>query len=160
MLAFSHEIKLLAPADLKAIEDEHAELNIFLQELLNACSCSKLNKLNNSDFCDHEKTTSCQGRLTSFLTYGIFIVSKHFDHEENILLNTLHITKQHELFRLHQNAHEEILQKLNGYVKDWTSIVSSKNTHIIYSQFYKVLNNLLNEHDHKFDAPFIRFTNN
>jgi hypothetical protein len=160
MLAFSQEINLLAPADLKIIEDEHAELNIFLQDLLAACSCGKLNKLNNSDFCDQEKVSSCQGRLTSFLTYGIYIVSKHFEHEESIILDTLHMTKQHELFRLHQNAHEEILQKFNDYVRAWTSIARGNNTHIIYSQFYKVLNNLLNEHDHKFDAPFIRFTNN
>ena len=134
------------------------------QELHNSCSCSKLNRLNNSDCCDHEKTPSCQGRLSTFFAYGYYIVSKivskHFDHEENIIFNTPHITKQPELFRLHQNAHKGILQKFNEYLKDWTSIVCSKNTHIIYSQFYKVLDNLLYEHNHKFDAPFIQFTNN
>jgi hypothetical protein len=159
MHALNKEIKLLAPEDLEVIEKGHAELNNFLQELRNACSCSKLNKLNNSDICDNEKISSCQGRLSSFLAYGFYIVSKHFDHEENIILNTLHISKQHELFRLHQNAHEEILQKFNENVRDWRSITSSKNTHIIYDQFYKVLNNLLKEHEHKFDKPFIKFTN-
>ena len=55
MHALNKEIKLLAPEDLEVIEKGHAELNNFLQELRNACSCSKLNKLNNSDICDNEK---------------------------------------------------------------------------------------------------------
>lgn len=159
MLPLSQEVTLLAPEHLVIIEDEHAKLNGFLQDLLNACSCGKLNRLSNSDFCDQEKISSCQGRLTSFLSFGIYLVGEHFEHEESIILDTLHITKQHELFRLHQEAHDGILEKLNAYVNDWTSIASSKNTHIIYGQFYKVLSNLLNEHDHKFDTPFIRFTN-
>jgi hypothetical protein len=91
MQALNYEIKLLAPTDLIVIEQGHAALNNVLQELRNACSCGKLNRLNNSDFCDKEKISSCKGRITSFLRYGLYIVSEHFEHEENIFLETLHI---------------------------------------------------------------------
>lgn len=159
MLARTEVIKLLAPIDLIEIEREHAELSSFLHELRSACACSKFNRLNNCDFCDHEKTSSCQGRLSSFMFYGLYLVDKHFDHEETIILNTLHVTKKNELFRLHQQAHDEILQKLITGTNEWSSVASSKNTPLIYSQFYKVFDNLLKEHDHKFDAPFVQFTN-
>jgi len=160
MQANSHAFKLLTPEDFIEIKKEHAELESFISELLNACACSHTSGLNNFVGCDHEKLTSCQGRLPSFLFYVLYLAGKHFDHEETIILNTLHVTKQHELFRLHHQAHEDILQKLHLYMNEWISTACCKNTPIIYNQFYKVLDDLFKEHDHKFDAPFIQFTSN
>jgi hemerythrin len=151
-------IKALAPADYLVIEKEHQLLEKFLSDLGNACSCSKLDKLPDCKRCDHEMQTSCQGRLPSFLYYVMDIAANHFDHEEAIMLSRPHVTEDYTYFRIHQQAHADIMQKLNALVEECLALKDDANTAEVYTQFYKELSDIFEEHDKSFDDPFILST--
>lgn len=151
-------IKALSPADYLIIEKEHALLGKFLNDLRNACACCNWDKLPDCQSCDTEKKASCQGRLPSFLFYVIDLAAKHFDHEEKIMLNRPHVTKEYEYFRAHRQAHADIIQKLNTLVDKCFSLDNQSNTAEIYRQFYKELSDLFEEHDRTFDDPFLQST--
>ncbi len=151
-------IKALTPADYLIIEKEHALLEKFLRDLKEACSCSNLDKLPSCKTCDHEKQTSCQGRLPSFLHYVIDLAANHFEHEEAIMLSRPHVTEQYEYFRIHQRAHADIMEKLNTLVEECFSLDDQDNTADIYTQLYEKLSSIFEEHDRSFDDPFILST--
>ncbi len=158
MLIHNQAIKELAPADYLIIEKEHALLEKFLNDLRDACACSNLDKLPDCQSCTHEKQTSCQGRLPSFLYYVIDLAGKHFDHEETIMLGRPHVTKEYEYFRIHRQAHADIMQKLHALVDECFSLENNNNAAEVYRQFYKELSDLFEEHDRSFDDPFIQST--
>ncbi len=158
MLIHSQAIKELAPTDYLIIEKEHKLLEKYLTDLRDACACSNLDKLPDCKTCDNEKQSSCQGRLPSFLFHIIDLATKHFDHEEAIMLSRPHVTRQYEYFRVHQQAHEDILQKLNTLVDECLTLGKHNNTADIYSEFYKKLSDLFEKHDQFFDDPFIEST--
>ena len=151
-------IKTLSAADYRIIEKEHQLLEKFLSDLRDACSCSKQENLPDCSRCDHEKQTSCQGRLPSFLYYVIDLAADHFDHEEAIMLSRPHVTEDYEYFRTHKLAHAEIMQKLNDLVDECFASDRESNTAEIYIQFYGKLSNMFEEHDRSFDDPFILST--
>lgn len=158
MSVHTKAIKELAPADYLIIEKEHAQLEKFLIDLRDACACSTLDKLPDCKACDHEKQTSCQGRLPSFLFYVIDLAANHFSHEESIMLSRPHVTEQYEYFRIHQQAHADIMQKLNALVDEYFSLGTQNSAAEIYIRFYKELSDLFEEHDRSFDDPFILST--
>lgn len=152
-------IKALTPADYLLIEKEHQLLEKFLNDLKNACACSKSDKLPDCNHCDHEMQTSCQGRLPSFLYYVIDLAANHFEHEEAIMLNRLHVTRDDLYFRVHQQAHAEIMQKLNALVEECFTLENENNsTAEVYMRFYERLVNIFDAHDRSFDDPFIHST--
>jgi hemerythrin len=151
-------IKALAAADYDVIEKEHQLLQKFLSDLRDACACSKQDTLPDCNRCDHEKQTSCQGRLPSFLYYVIDLAADHFDHEEAIMLSRPHVTVDYEYFRAHKLAHAEIMQKLNDLVDECFASDRESNTAEIYIQFYEELSKIFEEHDQPFDDPFILST--
>jgi hemerythrin len=151
-------IKALPADDYEIIEKEHQLLQKFLSDLRDACACSKQDELPDCNRCDHEKQTSCQGRLPSFLYYVIDLAADHFDHEEAIMLSRPHVTVDYEYFRAHKLAHAEIMQKLNDLVSECFASDSENNTAEIYIRFYEKLSNIFEEHDRSFDDPFILST--
>ncbi len=158
MLAHDQAIKELAPADYLIIEKEHALLEKFLSDLHDTCDCSNLDKLPDCQSCGHEKMASCQGRLPSYLFYVIDLVTKHFDHEETIMLSRPHVTEVYEYFRIHRQAHEDILHRLNALVDKCFSQGNQSNTAEIYRQFHIKLSDMFEEHDNSFEDPFIQST--
>ena len=158
MATHAHAIKQLTSADYLLIEKEHKLLEKFLSDLENACACSKLDKLECQEKCGNEKEASCQGRLPSFLFYAIDIASAHFDHEEKIMLSRPHVTEEYKYFRLHHQAHEDILQNLNILVEQYLSLENLSNIANVYREFHKKLSNIFEEHDQLFDDPFIEST--
>lgn len=158
MATHAHAIKQLTSADYLLIEKEHKLLEKFLSDLENACACSKLDKLECQEKCGNEKEASCQGRLPSFLFYAIDIASAHFDHEEKIMLSRPHVTEEYKYFRLHHQAHEDILQNLNILVEQYLSLENLSNMADVYREFHKKLSNIFEEHDQLFDDPFIEST--
>lgn len=151
-------IKALAPADYLMIEKEHQQLDKFLRDLKDACSCSKLDSRPDCKRCDHEMQTSCQGRLPSFLYYVIDLAANHFDHEEAIMLSRPHVTENYEYFRIHQQAHAGIMQQLNALVEECFALKDGVNTAEVYMRFYKKLSDIFEAHDKSFDDPFILST--
>ena len=158
MLTHKKAIKALTPEDYLIIEKEHLLFDKFLTDLRNTCACSNLNQLPDCRNCDHEKMTSCQGRLSSYLFYISDIAAKHFDNEEKIMLSRPHVTVDYEYFRAHHEAHEEIMGKLAALTEEYLALNSKSNTAEIYQRFYKELSNIFKEHDRNFDDPFIQST--
>lgn len=148
-------IKALAPADYLLIEREHALLENFLHDLRAACACSNLDNTQNHKRCDHEMQASCQGRLPSFLYYLIELAANHFEHEEAIMLSRPHVTENYAYFRIHQQAHVEIMRKLDALVDECFALDSNDNPAEVYIRFYERLSNIFEEHDQAFDDPFI-----
>ncbi len=158
MLLHDQAVKNLGAEDYLVIANEHALLEKFLDDLREACACCKLGEQASCTTCDPEKRASCQGRLPSFLYYVIDLAAKHFDHEEKIMLSRPHVTKDYEYFRLHHQAHVEIMQKLNALVDQCFSLDKNTDTGSVYRQFHQTLSELFTQHDQAFDDPCIDST--
>ncbi len=156
MLVHDQAIRTLDPTDYLLIEKEHALLKKFLSDLHDAC-CN-LDTLLDCQQCDKEKIASCQGRLPSFLFYVIDLAARHFDHEETIMLSRPHVTKECDYFRMHHQAHAEIMQQLHALGDECFSLGNQDNTATIYRRFHKTLSDLFEAHDRAFDDPFIQST--
>src|SRR5664279_3808271 len=146
-------IRKLAPADYLLIEKEHARLEGLLHDLHD--NCCNLDNLLSCQGCSSEKLASCRGRLPSYIHDLIDLVDMHFYHEESIMLSRPQVTEKYEYFRIHHQAHIDIMQKLNALVGECSSLDMQGNTAESYRQFYKKLSNLFEEHDRSFDDPFI-----
>lgn len=160
MLLHTQAINQLSAADYRVIEKEHRLLEQYLNNLGEACSCNTSQQPPDCHLCDHEKQTSCQGRLPSFLFSILDLAAQHFDHEERIMLSRPHVTEDYEYFRVHRQAHEHILQKLDEMVENCLSKSAQQNTAEIYRQFHHCLLDMFDEHDRNFDDPFIESTKN
>lgn len=156
MVIHDQAIKQLAAADYLLIEKEHAQLEKFLHDIQDTC-CNLDNSLT-CQSCSTGKLASCRGRLPSFLHDVIDLADKHFYHEESIMLSRPHVTEEYNYFRIHHQAHEDIMRKLYALCGECASLDSRGNTAEGYRQFYKKLSNLLEEHDRSFDDPFIQST--
>ncbi|PKO46671.1 MAG: hypothetical protein CVU29_05350 [Betaproteobacteria bacterium HGW-Betaproteobacteria-22] len=158
MLVHSQAIKALSPADYLIIEQEHKLLEQYLENLRDACACSKTIQPPDCQQCNHEKQASCQGRLPSFLFHILDLASKHFQHEETIMLNRPHVTEDYEYFRAHRQAHKAIIDQLYVLSDECLALRSKGNTPEIFNQFYHQLIALFEAHDQDFDDPFIKST--
>ncbi len=154
MLIHDKAIKSLKPDDYVVIEEEHALLEKFLNDLQD--SCSVLVTLNQTN--DAEKLAAYRGRLPTFLLYVTELIAEHFEHEETIMLSRPHVTEEYKYFRAHQKAHDTIMQKLEALVHECFTLDMQKTTAEIYHHFYKNLLALFEEHDRAFDDPFIQST--
>ncbi|PKO51764.1 MAG: hypothetical protein CVU27_05420 [Betaproteobacteria bacterium HGW-Betaproteobacteria-20] len=151
-------INELAPADYLVIQEEHRLLDKYLSDLHDACACSKLDQLPDCQNCDHEKQASCQGRLPSFLFHIIDLAGRHFEHEEIIMLSRPHVTIAYEYYRVHKQAHADIMQQLYALSDECLSLRNQGNTAQIFNRFHEKLSHLFAEHDRSFDDPFIQST--
>jgi hemerythrin len=155
MLIHDKAVKKLAPADYIIIEEEHEQLKKFLDDLHDTCyHLDTLVKQGN----ESEKTATYRGRLPSFLFYVTELATKHFKHEEAIMLSRPNVTEEYVYFRAHKQAHEEILENLDILVDKCFSLDTQVNIAEIYHQFHKKLSDLFEEHDRAFDDPFIQST--
>lgn len=158
MLVHRKAIRKLAPADYLVIETEHKLLEKYLHDLRDACACSKTKILPNCQSCDFEQQSSCLGRLPSFLLHIVNLARDHFDHEEAIMLSRPQVTEDSEYFRLHHQAHNELMQNLYDLSEECLLLRNEGSTAEIYGQFHQKLSELLAEHDRNFDDPFIAST--
>jgi hypothetical protein len=74
------------------------------------------------------------------------------------MLSRPHVTKEYEYFRIHQQAHADIMQKLYALSDECLSLRNQGNTAEIFSRFHKTLSDLFGGHDRNFDDPFIEST--
>ena len=156
MAIHDQAIRKLASADYLLIEEEHARLDRLLHDLRD--TCCNLDNLLNCEGCGNEKLASCRGRLPSFAHDIIDLTSKHFYHEESIMLSRPHVTEEYEYFRVHHQAHVDLMQKLYALLGECSSLDGQGSSAEGFRQFYKRLSGLLEEHDRCFDDPFIQST--
>ena len=106
-------VKKLAAADYIMIEQEHEQLKRFLDDLQD--TCRRLDTLFTQETAS-EQIATYRGRLPSFLFYVTELAAKHFSHEEAIMLTRPNVTVNDKYFRMHQQSHNEIMQKLDVLV--------------------------------------------
>ncbi len=157
MVVHSKAINKLAPADYAMIKKEHNQLEKYLADLHDACACS-LSPAADATVCTREQQTSCQGRMPSFLFHIIELAGKHFDHEEAIMLSRPSISENYAYFRVHRQAHLDIMKNLQGLADNYFSVTKKSNTAEVYRLFYGKIATLFEEHDRLFDDPFIEST--
>jgi len=155
MLIHDKAVKKLAPADYIMIEDEHEQLKKFLDDLQE--TCFHLDTIATQETAS-EQIATYRGRLPSFLFYVTELAARHFSHEEAIMLNRPNITEDYKYFQLHQQAHTEIIQKLDILVDECFSLDNQVSIAEIYHQFHQKLSALFEDHDRTFDDPFIQST--
>lgn len=158
MALHNSAIRALSPEDYQLIEREHAYLERFLQDLKNACECSRDEHAADCSLCGHEQQTSCQGRLPSFLHYVIALASEHFGNEEAIMLNRPHVSEHDSYYVRHKKAHDDILNQLERLVQECFELKELCNTSELYLRLYKDLTDIFETHDREFDDPFIGST--
>jgi len=149
-------IKKLALADYLHIEEEHPRLERLLHGLQE--TCCNLDNLLSCQGCDSGKLASCRGRLPSYIHDLIDLVDMHFYHEESIMLSRPQVKAGYEHFRLHRQAHANIMRELNSMVSEYSSVDKLEKKYESYRKFYKKLSDLFEEHDRCFDDPFIQST--
>lgn len=149
-------IKSLAPDDYALIESEHARMEWFLHDIKD--TCLHLDDQLACDSCGSLKLASCYGRLPSFLHNLMEITDKHFHHEESIMLSRPHVTENYEYFRVHRQAHLDIMQALKEIAGDCASFLQQKVIADGYRQLYQRVSGLFEDHDRLFDDPFIQST--
>ena len=157
MLVHSKAINKLAPSDYAMIKREHKQLEKYLADLHDACACSLLPDYDAPD-CANEQQTSCQGRMPSFLFHIIDLAGRHFDHEESIMLSRPKISENNDYFRVHRQAHLDIMKNLQGLADNYFSVTKKSNTAEVYRLFYGKIAGIFDEHDSQFDDPFIEST--
>jgi hypothetical protein len=155
MLIHDKAVKKLAPADYSLIEEEHNQLKRFLDDLQD--TCLRLDTLATQETAN-DLTATYRGRLPSFLFYVTELAAKHFSHEEAIMLSRPKVTDDDRHFRMHQQSHAEIIEKLDILVDECFSMDAQLSIAEIYHQFHQKLSALFEEHDRDFDDPFIQST--
>lgn len=155
MLIHDKAVKKLAVADYIMIEQEHEQLKRFLDDLQD--TCRRLDTLFTQETAS-EQIATYRGRLPSFLFYVTELAAKHFSHEEAIMLTRPNVTVNDKYFRMHQQSHNEIMQKLDVLVDECFSLDAKVSIAEIYHQFHQKLSALFEEHDRAFDDPFIQST--
>lgn len=149
-------IKSLPPDDYVLIEAEHERLERFLSDIKDTC-CHLDNQLS-CNSCSSLKFASCSGRLPSFLYDLIDITDKHFCHEESIMLSRPHLTEEYEYFRVHRQAHVNIMLALKKITVECASLLQGRVIADGYRQLHQRVSNLFEDHERLFDDPFIRST--
>lgn len=155
MLVHNDAINKLTTADYLVIQKEHKQLEKYLSDLLEACACSQLDRSPDCQTCAQAKQISCLGRLPSFLFHIIDLASKHFDHEEKIMLSRPHVTKDYQYFSYHHQAHVDLILRLQALSDEYLLIRNEGNIAEIYRQVYEKITDMFEEHDRLFDDPFI-----
>ncbi len=150
------QIEKLERAEYLLIEREHKQLVKYLTQLRDVCDFSKDEQLPPCTQCDSGKQSSCRGLLPSYLYDLIEVASKHFIHEEKVMLSGSHVTEDYKQFQMHRQAHSKIMQKLNGMVDTYFSQSNGANVSQIYRAFYSDISRLFAAHDKAFVDPFLK----
>jgi hypothetical protein len=74
------------------------------------------------------------------------------------MLSRPNITEENKYFRIHQQAHNNILQKLDVLVDECFLLDAQVNIAETYHQFHRKLLDVFEDHDRSFDDPFIQST--
>jgi hemerythrin len=157
MLVHSKAISKLAPSDYAMIKNEHQQLEKYLVDFHDACACS-LKPDSDEPICAKEQQTSCHGRMPSFLFHIIDLAGRHFDHEESIMLSRPNIGENNDYFRVHRQAHLDIMKTLQVLADNYFTVSDKTSAAEVYRLFYGKIAGIFNENDRQFDDPFIEST--
>ena len=139
-----------------SIEKEHKKLIKVVNQLRIACDFSEEVEAPLCNGCERGKQASCRGLAPSYLYDLIELTSKHFIHEEMVMLSMPHVNESYEHFQNHRKAHSKILNKLDKLVDYNVLHIDKINTASIYREFYEAILKMFQAHDKAFDDPFLQ----
>ncbi len=156
MVFHKHALESLSKEEFSRIAREHRQLVKFVQELKNACACAAQDADTPKLKCNSEDKASCAGRFPSYLYHVIDLTSRHFIHEEMIMLEQKDIDRDHQLFIKHHKAHVSVLNKLHQMIDEYFSEINDVPISELYQRFYHDIASLFDKHDKAFDNPFFK----
>lgn len=151
-----NNIKALSDADYQQIKLEHERLERYLADLRETC-CNLDNEIG-CDGCGSEKLASCHGRMHSFLHDLLDITGKHFVNEEKIMLSRPHVNEDYAYYRMHHQAHLQIMKALKSVAEQCGKLDREGATAAAYRELFGKISVLFDEHSRSFDDPFIQST--
>jgi hypothetical protein len=158
MVLHKHALESLSKQECNGILREHRQLTKYISELKNACHCAKEIQQTQLRKCNSEDKASCAGRFPSYLYHVIELASRHFVHEEMIMLEQAHINEDNLQFIKHHQAHVKIMTRLHKMIDDYFSEINDVEISALYQRFYTDINSLFDAHDKAFDNPFLNKT--
>jgi len=146
----------LSPSERHLIDEEHARLEQFLEDLRD--TCENFGKQGNCFGCNRTQVATCQGRLNSFFYDFLDLVDAHFETEEKIMLGSLKASNEDDFFKKHQAEHARLMAEVKDLMRE-SSIFSQQGnpSEAIYRLENKLVE-LFGEHANAFDTPFLRAT--
>lgn len=156
MVFHKHALESLSKEEFSRIAREHRQLVKFVQELEKACECAQQDAHASKLKCNSEDKASCAGRFPSYLYHVIELTSRHFIHEEMIMLEQTHIDKDNQQFIKHHKAHVSVLNKLHNMIDEYFSEINDVPISALYRRFYTDITSLFDKHDRAFDNPFFK----
>jgi len=130
-----------SPEEYKLIEHEHLQLRNSLKSLRD--TCRNLYNQISCQSCAREQIATCKGRLVSSFYNIINIATNHSNHEDSIMRRLSPITREFEVLRRHERAHNNILSELNAKVSQCALLDAQGETSEAYRQLYKMMSELL-----------------
>jgi hemerythrin len=148
-----HNFRELSEAERFLIEDEHARLERFLQDLRE--TCSEFVNQEECHGCAREKIASCQGRLTSFFYDFLDLVSVHFENEEKVISEILQTQEASDYFRHHQKEHANLMREMESLMHESSAISRQGRTAAAIRNLYQRVAERFIEHARGFDDIFL-----
>lgn len=144
---------VLSAADRRLIEDEHARLEHFLDDLRDTCHEFVTNQT--CQFCDRARMACCKGRLNSFFHDFQDLVAQHFDNEETILRHLVPTLQEEEYFIRHQQAHERLMVEVREALRQSLALNGQGETAEAIRLLYRRIAAMFGEHARNFDDTFL-----
>jgi hemerythrin len=138
------------------IDEEHARLEQFLEDLHDTCENFLLQ--GNCFGCTRTQVATCQGRLSSFFFDFIDLVDAHFDTEEKIMLGSLKASSEDAYFKKHQAEHVRLVNEVRNLMRESSKFSQQGNPSEAIRRLESKLDELFGVHSHEFDAPFLQAT--
>jgi hemerythrin len=144
---------VLDPADRSMIDAEHLRLERFIQDLRETCQNFGANS--NCYGCTRAQVATCQGRLASFFYDFLDLVTEHFENEETILRHQLPTIDEDQYFRLHQEAHERLIEEVKALMRESAVYSQQGNPSEAIHRLESKISVMFSHHASVFDDAFL-----
>lgn len=146
----------LSAADRLLIDEEHARLEQFLNDLRD--TCEKFGAQGNCYGCSRAQVATCQGRLTSFFYDFLDLVAEHFENEENVMRASLAAADDDEYFRQHRAEHARLMREVKSLMQESSVLSNQGNPSEAIRRLDRKIAEMFGVHAYAFDAPFLQAT--
>lgn len=150
----NHISSELAAVDRLLIDEEHARLEQFLNDLCD--TCDNFSAQGECYGCSRAQVATCQGRLASFFYDFLDLVAEHFEHEETIMRGIMTTTEDERHFLLHQAEHARLMSEVKSLMRESSAISRQGNPSEAMRRLDRMIAEMFGVHAHIFDVPFLQ----
>lgn len=147
-------------ADLLLIDEEHARLEQFLNDLRD--TCDNFGAQGNCYGCSRAQVATCQGRLASFFYDFLDLLAEHFENEERMMRESLMAEADDEVddehFRQHRAEHARLMSEVRNLMQESAVLSHQGNPSEAVRQLDRKIAEIFGMHVQAFDVPFLQAT--